>query len=104
MKKHFSFLFLFALLVSFRPKTEVFTIQPNFSDKQISEVVNSVLLEYEVKINIEIIKRNSVNEIEHLICKRFDTNGNLKSSCSSDSFGKLEITRTGCRIFDKGYN
>lgn len=54
-------------------------------------------------MDIKVIKRNSEGEITDLMCVRYDKTGKEASSCSSNNFGLLMITKTGCRIAGSGH-
>nr|WP_293845589.1 hypothetical protein [uncultured Arsenicibacter sp.] len=73
------------------------------SDKQIQKIEKQLLEEYGVKVKITVLSRNRRKEITNLTAVRYDKNGNQSSSCSSDKFGLLIITKTGCKIADAGY-
>lgn len=100
MKKSMLYLFVLVIMLSSSFTIDSFKVFPDFSDKQIRKIEEQVLKEFKIKVTIEVIKRNTTEDIVHLICKRYDLNGNPKSSCESDNFGELEITDRGCKIAD----
>jgi hypothetical protein len=73
------------------------------SDAQIRETERQVLQQYGVKVDIKVMKRNGRGEITDLRCVRYNKAGKEASSCSSDKFGLLVITETGCMIADLGH-
>ncbi len=81
-------------------KQEFYLVTPDFTDQQISKIEADVLTEYQVKVQIQVLKRNEKNQIEHLVCKRYDKKGEIYGKCESDKFGQLKITKTGCGISD----
>lgn len=80
-----------------------YRVKRTFSDAQVRETESQVLQQFGVKVGIKVIKRNSEGEITDLICVRYTKTGQEASSCSSNNFGLLIITKTGCRIADSGY-
>ncbi|GAB2622483.1 hypothetical protein GCM10027035_17850 [Emticicia sediminis] len=81
-------------------KQEFYVVTPDFSYQQISKIEADVLTEYQVKVQIQVLKRNEQNQIIHLVCKRFDKKGEVNAKCESDNFGQLKITKIGCGISD----
>ncbi len=81
-------------------KQEFYIVTPDFTDQQVSKIEADVLTEYQVKVQIQVLKRNEQNQIIHIVCKRFDKKGEVNAKCESDNFGQLKITKTGCGISD----
>jgi hypothetical protein len=73
------------------------------SDAQIRETERQVLQQYGVKVDVKVVKRNGEGEITNLRCVRYNKAGKEAGSCSSDKFGLLIITQTGCKIADLGH-
>ena len=73
------------------------------SDNQIRETERQALQQYGVRAEVKVINRNDKGEITNLNCVRYDKSGNKASSCGSDNFGLLIITRNGCKVADLGY-
>ena len=75
-------------------------ITPDFSNRQIRKIEKKALKEFGVKVKIEVFSRNSAGLIEKVKISRF-RNDIVASSCSSDNFEEMEITKGGCWIKDK---
>lgn len=73
------------------------------SDNQIKETEHQALQQYGVKAEVRVVNRNSKGEITNLKCVRYNEAGKEDSSCESDNFGLLIITRDGCKIADLGH-
>ncbi|GAB4018848.1 hypothetical protein [Spirosoma koreense] len=73
------------------------------SDRQIKKTERQALQQYGVKAEVKVVSRNNKGEITNLECIRYDKSGNQASSCGSDNFGLLIITRTGCKVADLGH-
>lgn len=73
------------------------------TDVHIRQTEQQVLQRYGVKAEVRVIERNDKGEITNLKCTRYGKTGQENSSCQSDNFGALVITRDGCKIADFGY-
>ncbi len=72
----------------------LFKVTRTSSDEQIKETERQALQQYRVKAEVKVINRNSKGEITNLKCVRYDKTGKEASSCWSDNFGLLIITRS----------
>lgn len=70
---------------------------------EIKQSEQQALQQYGVKAEIKVLERNDKGEITNLKCVRYKQAGKEASSCASDNFGLLIITRDGCKIADLGY-
>ena len=85
------------------PEEPIIKVTRMSIDVQVKQTERQALQQYGVKAEVRVIERNGKGEITHLKCVRYDKAGRRDSSCESDSFGLLIITRDGCKIADFGY-
>ncbi|WP_420148604.1 hypothetical protein [Spirosoma sp.] len=85
------------------PDDPIIKVTRAATNVQIKQTEQQALQQYGVKAEIKVLERNSAGEITSLTCVRMDRAGKESSSCSSDNFGLLIITRNGCKIADLGY-
>ncbi|GAB4021386.1 hypothetical protein [Spirosoma koreense] len=81
----------------------IIKVTRTFTDAQIKQTEQQVLQRYGVKVEVKVLERNNKGEITNLKCVRYDQAGKQDSSCSSDNFGLLVITREGCKIATLGH-
>lgn len=84
-------------------ETPAIKIEKSFSDRKIRKIEQQVLQRYGIKVDVTVISRNAKREITNLELVRYNKDGKKGGSCSSDKFGVLVITQTGCQIADAGY-
>ena len=70
---------------------------------QIETAKRQALQRFGINAEVQVIKRNNKGEITDLKYVRYDQAGKESSSCESDNFGLLIITRNGCKIADLGH-
>ena len=73
------------------------------SNTQIEAAKRQALQRYGLNSEVQVINRNNKGEITDLKYTRYDQTGKESSSCASDNFGLLIITRNGCKIADLGH-
>ncbi|MEZ0484904.1 hypothetical protein ACAW87_10125 [Fibrella sp. GW2-5] len=80
-----------------------FVVSRNFSKREIKRIERKMIKEFGVKVQLKVISRDDKKEITNLEFIRYKADGSMSSSCSSDKFGKLIVSSTGCQIADLGH-
>ncbi|NID13744.1 hypothetical protein [Fibrivirga algicola] len=80
-----------------------FQVEKTFSDRKIKKLEIKMSQEFGTKVAVKVISRNARKEITNLEFVRYRPDGSMTVSCSSDKFGLLIVSKTGCRIADVGH-
>jgi hypothetical protein len=95
-----SILFCLSMMSISSNKNDFYMVYPNYTDEQIRKTETDILNDFQINIQIEVVKRDENNQIVHLMCSRFNKKGEIISKCMSDKFGQLKITKISCSISD----